>query len=178
MQNFKFYKFVIVAFWLTLFYTVFASSVSTKMSFEATSRRSIQYFFPQGWGFFTKDPKEALLDIYQLENNSLNKIELKNFSSANYWGLSRKSRIEGYEVSMILSTVGKTKWKDTVGLASSDKPYLPDSAITVKTNQPFKYFDNGEYLFLLRKPIPYEWAGRNQEKFAPYSVVRVKLVKI
>ena len=36
--------------------------------------------------------------------------------------------------------------------------------------------DKLKYLLKLYKPIPFAWANKNQEKYAPFSVAKIKIL--
>src|SRR5581483_8297699 len=85
---------------------VFLSSFETTYSPDYNVRNSSLYLFPEGWGFFTRNPREAIVDIYSIEGqNQLTLLSHANGSSAYYFGASRLGRRFGYEISMVLNHI-------------------------------------------------------------------------
>jgi antimicrobial peptide system SdpA family protein len=54
--------------------------------------------FPQGWSFFSKDPREATMNLFSIENGVLRKIDFKNTQAKNLYGLKKSDRLIYYKI--------------------------------------------------------------------------------
>lgn len=126
---------------------------------------------PQGWGFFTKDPRDNQLEVYKIVNNTTNKITIKNVALETSFGLSRKARYIGYESAQVINSIDKKYWKSNVFGNINKLKY--DSAYRCNNN--LKYLKKGQYLFVTYKIIPYKWANSNQEKNNPIEYAFVEM---
>lgn len=126
---------------------------------------------PQGWGFFTRTPKDDNVNIYLVKNNSIKLLSYPNGSYKNYFGGSRKSRTVGMEISIILSKLKTVPW-DTITVNSQ---VLHMTKVVHHINsQSLFYLSKGEYL-LVKKPItPWAWYG-NKYNFIPYETIHVQV---
>lgn len=70
-----------------------------------TSKIKIISVLPQGWAFFTKKSTEPRLYIYKVERNNLSEINLRNFSSEYYFGMSRDNRILNLQIVNVFKKV-------------------------------------------------------------------------
>jgi antimicrobial peptide system SdpA family protein len=169
----KKYNYFVFSFWFFFATLVFFSSMKEQIVVNKEIKKHISTFFPEGWGFFTKNPRDLQLEVYKIKNNRVNKINMSNHSAFNYFGLSRKARVIGYESSIIANEVDKKKWKkDEVKNIVS---FVNDSSVIIPKKKEFKYLVPGDYIFKMYKPIPYAWANKNQEDNNPYSLVKVKI---
>jgi antimicrobial peptide system SdpA family protein len=74
--------------------TVRENPISIK---HGISNKAVSILFPQGWSFFTKDPREASLCLYDLKKNR-SKINFKNTQSKNLFGLIKSDRLTYYKI--------------------------------------------------------------------------------
>lgn len=169
MLNFKVYKNLLIFIWVILILLIFVSSLKTQVVLGERTKTQLNTFFPEGWSFFTRNPREPLLEAYKIENNKIIIIPLSNSSFENFFGFSRKSRVKGFEASVIVSDIPSTVWKEDKG--TDYAKHINDNIVNVKLKNTNQYFKKGKYMFVLRKPIPWAWAGKNQDKFSPYSVI-------
>lgn len=153
---------------------VFFSSFKEQVVVPNSIKKEINTAFPEGWGFFTKNPRDLHLDIYKIEESTIKNISIYNHSLSNYLGLSRKSRVIGYEASMLANKVNKELWQDNNG--KSVEKFINDSIIEIHSIPNFKYLVKGDYLIKLYEPIPYAWSKENQEENNPFKIARVKVI--
>ncbi|MDC8101450.1 SdpA family antimicrobial peptide system protein [Chryseobacterium rhizosphaerae] len=170
---FSIYKKIILGFWIFIIAIIFFSSLKSQVVLGEKLKMQINTLFPEGWSFFTRDPQEPLLEAYKIENNKLLDIPLSNSSKENLFGFSRKSRVQGFEASIIISDVPSKLWIEDTG--NNYEKHISDRAFSIRLKKSNNYFKKGLYLFVLKKPIPWAWANKNQEKFTPYSSIKVNL---
>lgn len=169
----------IILLWGLLFYLFGLAHLefsSTAMSFDV--KKNLNFLLPQGWGFFTKNPQEVYVLVYEISDyvdRPLRNLTIQNTAKENLYGLSRNSRFVGYEISKILGNVPREAWGNGTGLV---KDYLSDTTFFIKIDQPLFTFDlEKEYILVQYKPVPYAWATNDQEKHRPFLAAKIMLVK-
>ena len=158
--------------WTLLALLVFFSSFKEQVFLNESIQKQLSVIFPEGWGFFTKSPRDLIMQVYKIENDTVNSISMSTHSKEAILGLSRKPRVIGYEASIIANEIPKSFWKDNT--TNNLTHYINDSTLIIKKNN-FKYFKKGDYLFKLYKKVPYAWAKKNQEEFNPFKIARIKI---
>jgi antimicrobial peptide system SdpA family protein len=161
------------ACWICLGYSIFVTALQDTIITRGTAAKNIQYLFPQGWAFFTKSPKESLIDVYKINDKKVELVDMANTSPGNLFGFSRKARMKGYELSLIISPIPAVNWKKNK--APDFVSHISDTTHEVKTKHDFKYFNTGTYLFKQRDPVPWAWSGDNQNEYTPYKTLKVKI---
>lgn len=72
-----------------LFFTPMGSFTS---QLDQQNKYNFIFLFPQGWSFFTRDPKVDIFYFYQIKGNESLLISDQPFRMANYFGLNRSTR--------------------------------------------------------------------------------------
>lgn len=135
-------------------------------------RNRVMSLFPQGWGFFTKSPLDPMVMIYRQEGEKNELLTYTNSSRENYWGLSKRSRAIGIEMSKVLPQIPDDAWIEKRGEFQFPKT-LTDTII-LKEN--LHFFPPGIYIFHHFKTVKFAWANQDQEKYKPYSTAKVLLL--
>jgi len=166
-------KYIIISVWVVLGFVIFLATLDEQVVLSKKTSDNISYVFPEGWGFFTKSPRDTLLDIYSLETTGISKYNAKNFSSANTFGLSRKTRIVGYEGSLVAGLIPRSAWKTTTNEFFNE--IENDTSVSLTLDYSFNHFSKGTFLFVQYEPMPYAWAKNNQEKNQKIKYAKVLL---
>lgn len=163
---------ILVGAWSIASLMIFFSSFKEQVFIPKKVQKHIGTIFPEGWGFFTKNPRDPLLEVYEVKNDILTLTTIKNQSAQNIFGLSRKSRIVGYESSMIANEVLPKYWsKDKMGNLHQLKM---DTIFSIKNNNN-KYLKKGIYLFVTYEMVPFAWAKQNQNANNPINYIFVNI---
>lgn len=165
---------LVFSLWSLLAFIVFFSSIEEQVVVSKKVKEQVNMIFPEGWGFFTKNPRDLLIEVYMIDNGELKPVSMANHTFSNFLGLSRKTRVIGYEASAIANKVHKRAWK-----TEQTKPleyFIEDKAIEVKGEAGFAHFVAGEYLFKLYKPVPYAWSKMNQNQYNPYTIAKLRII--
>ncbi|PWB25858.1 SdpA family antimicrobial peptide system protein [Flavobacterium sp. HTF] len=171
MKRAIFFKLTLICGWILFGVSVFFSSLKSQLILNENLKEFTNKVLPQGWGFFTKNPRDFVLRIYKIRNGKLEEMDISNQSLKNRLGFSRSARIIGYEMSIIAEKVKNNDWKQN----STGNIYdnINDKMIVINTDFSFKHVTKGNYLLKLYRPIPYMWAKFNQENFNRFLVVKV-----
>ncbi|MCS3553160.1 MULTISPECIES: SdpA family antimicrobial peptide system protein [unclassified Sphingobacterium] len=168
----SFCKKIILLFWFVMVFLIFFSSLKEQLVLSKKTQKIISTFFPEGWSFFTKNPQTQSLAVYQIIDGNLVLKTVNNHNSQNMYGLSRYSRIIGFEASMLANEAMKLVWKqDVMGhLRKLDLNKL--YKIEVMNN---RHLTNGTFLLVLYKPVPYAWAKAEQFNNIPIKYITVHI---
>lgn len=172
MSKDRFFFFCLVLFWFLIIYNIFISSIPIPTSSSYIKQTTIFNIIPQGWGFFTRDPREDEIIFYR-EDSISKQVSLyskTNSSLEFYFGASRKNRFTGIEMDFIYKNVPKSSWKK-----GSTKEFKFDTSTppdTIKLNfnaQTLK----GYYFVAKQERTPWAW-GKNYKKIImPYEYCKV-----
>lgn len=157
---------------LVVFFTVRAyNAPDYQMPYSA--KKLMSSFLPQGWGFFTRDPKEGITKAYRYDNEELFLVTINNGAAENAIGFSRNARFVGIDLLFLLGYVPDSVWHNGKG---DFRSYIPSAADTVFVDKSIQYFPEGEYILHRYEPIPFSWAGKGQENYRPFLVARVQVI--
>ncbi len=124
---------------------------------------------PQGWGFFTRNPKEPLIDLYKIKDDKIKKISIPNASLKYFWGFNRGMRISSSQIAYFADQIPEDRW-------IYDPSYKADSIIQVST--PFNVLNDfsypvhcGKLLLVKTQRIPWAWSKHREKIKMPRSVV-------
>lgn len=163
---------IILFSWVLLALLVFFSSFKEQVFVNKNIQKQLNVVFPEGWGFFTKNPRDLIMQVYSIENDTINYISMSTHSRLSILGISREPRVIGYEASIIANEIPKSFWKDNTSYNLMN--HINDSILIIEKNN-FKHFKKGDYLFKLYKKIPYAWSKKNQEEFNPFKISRIQI---
>ncbi|MCZ8228794.1 SdpA family antimicrobial peptide system protein [Flavobacterium sp.] len=172
-------RILVTFFWFLLIFIIFISSIKENIvSNEISIKRNINALFPEGWGFFTRNPLEDEVYIYKYDNNNkIIPIKLLNQSVENLFGFSRNSRLLSYDLSNIIELIPKDAHWETVSTQNLQLNNFDDSkSIKIIKNNRIKLMENGKYIIMIRKKIPYTWINSGQEKFIKNSLININLI--
>jgi antimicrobial peptide system SdpA family protein len=167
----KFYKLTIVIFWFYLLFNILFYYNPLKFTFNTINSVKTFSFFPQGWGFFTKNPKEVMFLVYKEENGNFKKVVFENSSKENYFGFSKKIRYKNMEYSFLIDSY-KGKWDKLNGDFVKKLKYIKVKD-TIKLKKDFLVLTNGTYCLIKLNSIPFAWSNKNQEAFQPCEIAKI-----
>ena len=102
----KIFYLLVNFFQLCFFYIIVISSLKGTVTGNTFKyKKYVNAILPEGWGFFTKDPREAMTEMYVEKNGQLERIDFLNNDVKNYFGFSRKSRRVAMDVGIIYEQI-------------------------------------------------------------------------
>lgn len=142
------------------------------ISYTVSHSQFINQLYPQGWGFFSKDPRDSTPNVYNMDTKKEAAIWPNN-RLRNLFGASRYGRAQGTELGFIMSKIPNSKWEKcdegSLTCLSKKKPQ-----ITVKNTTP-KTTLCGDLGIAQEKPVPWAFGDAIKEIEMPSKVVRVKV---
>jgi len=141
-------------------------------SYSNSTQKTINSILPQGWGFFTRNPKETKYRIYLMKGNELQIVNRKNSSSSNAFGLSRKYRRFGYEFTKIYTSIKSKRWNK---VNTQEIPKLKQNiSDTVYIDSSFLLIKEGSYLIEKYENIPWAWSNKlSEERIIEYICIQI-----
>ncbi|MCD0168164.1 SdpA family antimicrobial peptide system protein [Deinococcus indicus] len=126
---------------------------------EEILRPYLRQNVPQGWGFFTKSPRDEDFYFYRAEGNQFVEVTIGPAGRADqFFGLDRHSRAQGIEAGLIFESTEKLKWANcTQVLSDCLKPSPSGSLVRVQNKLPNPTLC-GHLAVEMRKPVPWAWA--------------------
>lgn len=164
---------LVISFWLIInafFTTVKGNPI--EITNEVDSR--VFKFIPQGWAFFTRNPREAQIVIYKIENDSiLRPYPQRHSSFTNLFGLKRTS-------SKILTELQLLKLKTTNSLYTDLKWNYQANQYSKMPSKIFEYeneiFDPillGNFIVVYQKAVPWAWSKSMGRIKMPSKAIRL-----
>ncbi|EJR26667.1 MULTISPECIES: SdpA family antimicrobial peptide system protein [Bacillus] len=129
-------------------------------------------FMPQGWGFFSKSPRDETIFVHELQGS--NHIQWPNNTAENLFGISRKGRGQGIELGLITSSLKKEDWITCDDGIKECKKKEKLNAIEVENSTPVPNVC-GPYIVETREPVPWAWAKITDGENYPTKIVKVNV---
>ncbi|WP_394345007.1 SdpA family antimicrobial peptide system protein [Echinicola soli] len=125
---------------------------------------------PQGWGFFTRDPREPYTLLYKRTGDKLNLINDSGAEPRYLFGLSRSTRRQNIELGSLYLQVPDSMWVSCPSKAW--KECVPDDRVFVSDS--FKHPRlSGEYLLIRQAPVPWAWSKSYDKIKMPFEICKI-----
>ncbi len=170
-----FFGFVVLVGFLHLnFITTVGNNV---MDVSTKEKNVIRFLFPQGWGFFTRNPREPKYKLYQIKEGQLQLVTFQITSSKNYYGLSRKGSRMGMEMHRIKDNLPPTdSWKSSkIQLRNIDLDAISYSCVDVVSS--LLYIEEGNYILKEYHITPWSWAKHQSRYSKTFKYIPFQLIK-
>ena len=153
-----------------------ASMVNTVLTPNGNSSKLITNFLPQGWNFFTRDPRLPKYFIYT-KKNGLFINEIIPCNSVKNAGFNRISRKKGGELISIMEQLKNKKWIESYGNISSinNSDIIFCEVYVVKKNKFIENFATGTYYIEKIEHIPWLWSKVVNDSKPPSQFIKIIL---
>ncbi len=158
------------------FFIVLADSVEyNSFNIGVETDKKVFTFIPQGWAFFTRNPREAQVQLFKCNGDKYEKYTHYHSSYKNLFGLIRNSTRINYELTGIYSQIARDKFKDSESnIQTGYIKELPSDIVYVENK-----FDNprvlGEYILVIQKLVPWNWSKNLEKEKMPCKIIRLKI---
>lgn len=173
--------FVIIC-WSFILYIVFITSIPyNPVTLNKNLAFKVKMLLPEGWNFFTRNPRERRTYIYQvLKNGSVKSLETwPNNNLINFLGVKRTARAIGTDYGIILSNIPDSVWikssVDDLNIKTSKRRNLSENYIITRYPDAKKHFLFGEFIFVKREILPWSWYRNNLIANLPLKYVYVSI---
>jgi len=150
------------------------------MSVSKLTSLRIKLLLPEGWNFFTRDPREERVFIYKTNANSeFTAIEeWPNNAYRNMFGIKRNARAIGTDYGMILSKISDSNWikideKDLSVFFQRTKNLEPQFFFNYPDDakEEARHFLYGDLVFVKKQIIPWSWYRMNLNNSSAIKVL-------
>ncbi|TCP61544.1 SdpA family antimicrobial peptide system protein [Baia soyae] len=164
-----------IVIWFLLFFTSIHSvmPVNGIRITEFEKKIKIATWFPQGWGFYSKNPREEQFMTFDISKKDI-AANWPNSRSENWFGLKRFGRSQGIEAGLINSKIPRSHFQEC-----RDEPLncLEKSKIVFELENPTpEPTICGDIGIAFQQPIPWAWSNSRKKIEMPSKVVRVKVI--
>jgi antimicrobial peptide system SdpA family protein len=161
--------------WLLLVsYIAIANFPHSPISFSRNISTGTVLFIPEGWGFFSKSPRDDIFEIYVRKNNNWQMIRTLPFGSArNYFGLKRDARATGVEFALLSHLTKEEDWRKVNDKKECFQYSTPVDTLINIQNMPLIC---GDVMFVTYPQIPWAWYANQKNRIgvpAKFSIVKV-----
>lgn len=165
----------LLVFWTLLaVYTVHSQLPpnALELPLESEIRFSLRSLAPQGWAFFTKDPREhRTFALIRSHDGWRLALVGPHAEARNLFGLDRRSRAQGVEIGLLQGQVTRDAWSPCAG---RPEECLEQIAAATSLRNPSPEPSLCGTVGLVRKePVPWAWAGVRHTVSMPGLVLRL-----
>jgi antimicrobial peptide system SdpA family protein len=136
----------------------------------------VNRWFPQGWRFFTRDPREPHA-LYLERDDATGRWQSAalgpNFLAENLFGFSRRPRAQGIEYGLLMHDVGHLDW--TPCKERPEQCLEEARALRTVTNQSPEPTLCGTVGVVMQDQLPWAWAADGADTVMPSRVVKVRV---
>lgn len=166
---------VISAVWIIFIgKSIIAVLPTNPLSPNIDEQSLMKTLYPQGWGFFSKNPREEMINVYETKTYS-QAVSWPNNSFKNVFGLYRHGRAQGVELGYLIEQIPKSiEWEDCKdGTISCLKK--TDTVVTINNKTP-KASLCGNLGLSRETLIPWAWSIKRGSNISKESkVLRVEV---
>lgn len=153
--------------------SIISSLGSTPVSMSKDTSLKMSSIMPQGWGFFSKNPRDEQLGLYPIDNAS-SEITWPNMAAGNAFGLYRKGRSQGVELGGVSTELKESDWIKCDEDLESCKRDADKKTVTVQNAAPSPLVC-GEYYITKENPVPWNYSKYDTERTKLTNIVRVNI---
>lgn len=164
---------LLLLFWICAIATVMAGNVREHpVRVPLTVRHELLIVMPQGWSFFTRNPREPVDTVYVRRSDGWRVHSFTNNSVRNLLGISREARGVGIELQPLLRGVAEDEWTDCNGAplkcltAASRHPVYVESTSLLKSVC-------GDAAVVRGPPVPWAWSREYGNIEMPAKILRL-----
>jgi len=153
-----------------LFFSLISAIDMTPVSIPYKNSRLIFTVVPQGWGFFTRDPRELQTLVYAKSDQEFVLVNKSGAEPEYLFGLSRRSRRINVELGQIFGLIPDSLWVD-----------CPSKNLSTCESLEAHHYKNpylnpickGEYLLVSQEPVPWAWSQSYYKINMPFKVCKI-----
>ncbi len=167
---------VLLLGWSTLaIHAVHAVMPNNPIKLPLTKVLDFRLILPEGWAFFTRDPREPEATVYVRSSDGQWLITpgVPRFHWSTALGLDRHIRAHGVELGMLLEKAEKAERFDCT---KEPQECLEQASVAAPMNNPSPAPQIcGQIGIVMRKPVPWAWSLAHQAKpiSMPSKVLRM-----
>ncbi|MEZ4363429.1 MAG: SdpA family antimicrobial peptide system protein [Kofleriaceae bacterium] len=165
----------LAAAWLVVIgYAAYPALPQSPVRLPLAERAHSYLWAPQGWSFFTRDPRGDRQFVYHKGASGWDPVLLAPHGRlTNLAGLRRRSRAQGVEMALLLENVPPTAWRtcDAPVQVCLSQPSTPREVPNVSPDPTMC----GDVAVVLQRPLPWAWARASRPITMPSRVVSLRV---
>lgn len=132
------------------------------------------FLAPQGWSFFTRNPREAKQYLFRRDARGWESVLLAPHGRLrNAFGLNRASRAQGVEMALVVDAAKKGRW-----VVCEERP-IADCLSKLPAGFPVANVSPnptlcGTIAVMEQRPIPWAWAKADRPIYMPARVLPIE----
>ena len=147
---------VVACGWAIIAALAFVNSVAdSPLKPRQRARTNIMTVLPEGWSFFTRDPREPRTLLYRHSGTGWEHVSQRHADRANYFGFARLARVKMVETAALLDQVSPGQWTQ---VAAGTDPLGMEVQVVKASNPAMSPLLCGELLVIERPPAPWAWS--------------------
>lgn len=155
-------------------YSLHASVPSTVIGLPGQQRDAVRTLLPQGWHFFTRDPREPDLFVVAPRDDGWTEVDLgPNGEPEHAFGMSRAPRAQLLELGSLQTQLLAREWHDCPTVPADCLRGI--SEVHEVTNRAQHQTLCGDLVFVLQEPVPWAWAGDGAQIQMSSQLIRVNV---
>lgn len=159
---------VVATFAIIAVYAAHAAIPESPLTLPLESKGGISQVLPEGWAFFTRDPREPDVDVYAPLGDSWTEVD-QSYHGAGL-GFDRSSRHRSRELGYLLTELPASEDWQVCSRA------LEECLAESRPDEVANLFPGvralcGQLAILVAEPIPWAWAGLNASRTAHVRLV-------
>ncbi|SDK49815.1 antimicrobial peptide system protein, SdpA family [Actinopolyspora mzabensis] len=131
---------------------------------------------PQGWGFFTRDPREPAITIWEPigQNRWEQTSAISNAAPKSLFGFDRTVRTEQYEIDALTQNTSSAGWEECKSgdVSQCLKNFHGSKTSTRSSGEDLRFC--GELALVQQSPVPWAWAGTETMMPAEFRVIEAQ----
>jgi len=161
-----------VCWCIVLFYVIHPALPFNALKLPAESHVNVSVWAPEGWRFFTRNPREDQTVLYRREGNGAwaSASLGPNMRASNFFGFGRRARAQGIELGLLIYSQPKTIWASCEEEPDRCLERTTD-AVAVRNRSPAPTLC-GSVGVVMQNVVPWGWAISGEKFTMPSKVAR------
>jgi antimicrobial peptide system SdpA family protein len=164
-----------------LVFLIAASVPESTIKVSKISRMQLTRIVPEGWAFFTRDPKEPSFILYEITDKGQLRRFIQRPGTPRYlFGMNRRARVVSQEYGRLQEyvPVADSLWREIEGPIEK-YAHLADSLTVTKIPNSSRFpLINGIFILQKIEPVPWAWArSKNIEAYTKSKICKIHVVK-
>jgi antimicrobial peptide system SdpA family protein len=156
---------------IAVFWVAISALPYSPLSPGLRAERGTRLVMPEGWGFFTRNPREKDLIVARRDTHGAWRLEPPHASASHWFGLDRTSRVLPIEANQILGAVKGKFSPCTNGWQSC----LEAAQVYVAPRDDRRPYLCGDAALVRRAPVAWAWQHLLEPERMPTDVFRFQV---
>lgn len=162
-----------ISFFILFLISIISALPQNPLSLKKKNDVIISQILPQGWGFFSKSPREEYLSVYGA--NSELSPNWPNMKMSNLFGINRFGRAQGTEIGLFFGELQEEDFKKCSKTINECIEEMKEIKPVEIINYTPKKTLCGEQYITLHEPMPWAWSSSEKRNYKSSKLAKVEL---